>query len=337
MANVNLLPKGLEKQVQEDTKKSARKAVSLEELEKKTNAKIEQAKYQIKEKNTSKKVNKISAEKESASDLETKNSKEALKPQPSISQKAKALIEKLKRQAKPAFLSITEKLNLSKEKAKNTVKHSKGIDLDLLKEDVKMQRSLKSEIVKLSIIIGVTIFLIAGVFSFYYYQTVQAQEELNSIEEELINLDQTISSLKAQGASLQDSNDLIQSVYFLLKSRIDWLAFLKQIEELTLKQVFYTNLRAEGLQSVSLSGRAEQMEDAVLQMEIFKKATDFVQDFKTKSLELKEETVTVESAEQETIQLQEEKETYTSSFVEFAFNFKVNPKWAGYEEKKQEE
>jgi predicted nuclease with TOPRIM domain len=199
-------------------------------------------------------------------------------------------------------------------------KKSGGLSVDLLKEEITLQRSPKPELIKLFITATIIALITTGIVFAYKYQYKNIKEKIAQLQKESSDLDQKSSSLERAAQSLvKDSDKLIRTVDILLKNRIDWLAFLAQIENITLKDIYYTNLKASSLSSISISARAKSMEDALLQVKIFKNSSDFVAGVELKNMSVEEETVTMEKDGTE--------ESFINSFVDFSFEFNVQPAW----------
>ncbi|MFH1712607.1 MAG: hypothetical protein ABH896_00250, partial [Candidatus Jacksonbacteria bacterium] len=194
-----------------------------------------------------------------------------------------------------------------------------GLSIDLLKEGMALQRSPKPELIKL-FIIAVIITLSSGGVLFYYkarYKHMQAN--IDVLGQDIQNLDAELADLQAKQDSLRDSDKLIEAVYVLLKNRVNWLAFLKEIENKTLKTVYYTQLGAEDLNKISITARAQSIEDSLKQINIFKTSSDFAEDVVLAKMDIKEEKISKEESE--------ETEAVAVSIIEFSFEFKVNPEW----------
>lgn len=192
-----------------------------------------------------------------------------------------------------------------------------GFSVDLLKGAIAAQRSPKPELIKfLCFAAIITAFFIGALF---YYKTRynRMQAKVDSLGLEIQNLDAELADLRAKQDSLRNSDKLIEAVYVLLKNRINWLAFLKEIENKTLKTVYYTQLEAKTLDQITITAQAQSIKDCLKQINIFKISSDFAHNVVLGDMKVK----------QEKTEGSEETEPVSVSMIEFDFDFAVNPEW----------
>ena len=192
------------------------------------------------------------------------------------------------------------------------------VDVNLLREEISLQRSLKPEIIKLLALTG--LLLVLTYLVGFYFQSRQGalQDELAKLEEQLTNLNAQQAAIIAQGEKLKQRNDYIDAVYALVKSRVNWSLFLEAVEKRTFNTVYYSSLSAGDLGNVVVSAKAQTITDALAQVKFFEKDTDFAKDVKLVSLSPRQVEEAIPG---------EEKQTRILSFVDFSFSFAVNPEW----------
>ena len=215
-------------------------------------------------------------------------------------------------------ISDLKKLLHHKKKTEAPEPKKVGLSFDLLKGAIATQRSTKPELIKLFVIaVIITAFFIGALF-YYKARYNRTQANIDSLGLEMQNLDAELADLQAKQDSLRDSDKLIEAVYVLLKNRVNWLAFLKEIENKTLKTAYYTQLEAKDMNKISLTARAQSMEDCLKQINIFKASSDFAQDVVLAKMDIKGEKINKEDSEETEA---------AASIIEFSFEFKVNPEW----------
>lgn len=303
MEDINLLPKDLRPKEKGKSKAPSEKAVDF-----------------IYPKKTS--ANKIEIE-----DLPKKQIvKDAGKPDKDAKLTSKPGQNFIKNKIQSALL-IFKKLKISdlkklphrkKEKEAPKLKET-GLSIDLLKEEISLRRSPKPELIKLFIIAAIVTLSFIGVLFYYKARYKRIQANIETLGLEIQNLDAELADLQAKQDSLRNSDKLIEAVYVLLKNRVNWMAFLKEIENKTLKTVYYTQLEAKDLNKISVTARAKSMEDCLKQINIFKASSDFAKDVVLARMDIKEEKINKEDSE--------ETEVAAASIIEFSFEFKVNPEW----------
>jgi flagellar biosynthesis regulator FlaF len=164
------------------------------------------------------------------------------------------------------------------------------------------------------------------IFGFYQYKYDEAKDKTDRFKQEIEIFDKELASLQARQDKIKDSLKMVNAVNVLFETRIDWLSFLKEIEKRTLKSVYYTELKAQGIDNVFLRGRAKTTEDGLVQMKVFRTASEFMQDVAVKNFAVREEEVTVQKTGEGT-EGEKTEEIQKKSFVEFEVEFKVNPEW----------
>ena len=192
------------------------------------------------------------------------------------------------------------------------------MDVNLLREEISLQRSLKPEIIKLLALTG--LLLVLTYLVGFYFQSRQGalQDELAKLEEQLTNLNAQQAAIIAQGEKLKQRNDYIDAVYALVKSSVNWSLFLEAVEKRTFNTVYYSSLSAGDLGNVVVSAKAQTITDALAQVKFFEKDADFAKDVKLVSLSPRQVEEIIPG---------EEKQTRILSFVDFSFSFAVNPEW----------
>lgn len=238
--------------------------------------------------------------------------------------KRQSLGDLLVRWFKPKFAKNAGKkqnlfANLKRIFRKEESKEKKGeeqISVNLLREELVLQRSIKPELIKLGILMVAILMLTYGVG--FYFKSLQNKEEvkLKEIETLLTGLQEQESLINAQKEKTRKVRELTGAVDLLISQRVDWSKFFNALEQRTLKTVYFTNLSAYDLSNVQVSARAKSMEDARLQFQLLRDSPGFSTNVILVSINPEEETVTEEGGGSTKV-----------SFVDFSFAFTVNPEW----------
>lgn len=312
MEDINLLPKDLRHKAEgkitsEKTvgfvypKKTEASTIEQEDLPKKQNIFLDQNVKQKEQAHGAKDAGNIDAQ---------------VQAKPSKIQRALLIFKKIK-------ISDLKKI-LHQEKDKKAAKpQESGLSVDLLKEAVTLRRSSKPELLKFFIIAAIITLSFVGAMFYYKSKYQHIKADVDGLGLEIQNLNAELADLQAKQASLRDADKLIGAVYVLLKNRVNWLAFLKEIENRTLKTVYYTQLKAEGLNKISITARAKSIEDGLKQINIFKASSEFAQDVVLAEMDIQEEDASKIGG----IEDLEEPEKISVSVAEFSFDFTVNPEW----------
>lgn len=203
-----------------------------------------------------------------------------------------------------------------------------ALEVELLPEEYVSLRSAMPEAIRIALIVlGFVVFY--GCLGLYYRARLKKIQTAGvELQKEVQLLDAEITVARAKEKVTKDSIKVITTVNTLLVSRSDWARFFNRLEELTLKRVYYTTLKTETGGSIKLGGRAPTLSDAILQIETFKHARDFIKKVAIEDFKVQEEQITV-AADQGAagVKLANPPATYSSSFIEFPITLTLEPEW----------
>ncbi len=193
------------------------------------------------------------------------------------------------------------------------------IGAELLTKEVLGPRSIRRELLSLGAIVTGFIFLFIGAYMYYEWRIQKIQTATAEAEDENANLDASISLAQKDLERSKQKADIVTTIEAILENRTDWNVILARMESLTLSAVYYTKFKSGGDGAIELTARAKTLEDALLQIQIFHNADNFI-----KSVDVREFSVTEEKIAPAGI---ENGESVTASFVEFPFSLTLRDDW----------
>ncbi len=195
-------------------------------------------------------------------------------------------------------------------KKKEALRNPKILDVNLIKDEIRISFDWKKNLSILLIILFITsLFVVEIYFGLDWWEkqeTLQAQ----SLNEKVSEINKEISELKVQADQALNYKNKTFEVNRLLTDHIYWSDFFSWLEKNTLSSVSYSGFSGDLSGTYALDAKAKVFADASWQ------AKAFLDDPATEEVEIA--TVNTSSDEEEE-EINEENEVY------FMINLKLNP------------
>src|SRR3990167_2963852 len=196
---------------------------------------------------------------------------------------------------------------------------SEKIGAELLTKEVLGPRSIRRELLSLVAIVTSFVFLFIGAYMYYEWRIQKIQTATNEAEDENARLDASIVLAQKDLEHSKQTADIVTTIDAILQNRTDWNAMLARMESLTLSAVYYTKFQSDGDGAIELTARAKTLEDALLQIQIFHNADNFIKSVDVDEFSVIEEQITPAGIENV--------ESVTASFVEFPLSLTLADDW----------
>jgi len=200
-----------------------------------------------------------------------------------------------------------------------------SLNVELLTEEIVGLPNPKPYLFLIGVIAGFIVAVGIGIRYFYYYQT--RQLIITNIQEEkrLAILNEAIVSLRQKEKSFSQAVTIIETIDALLERRVNWLDVLEKIESLTLRSVYFTDMRFDKGGIVVVKLRVQTLEDALLQIKILQSEKDFVKEVKTENINVAEREITRITNPGSTTQ--EKSEIFTVTYIDVPITLTINESW----------
>ena len=193
------------------------------------------------------------------------------------------------------------------------------IGAELLTKEVLGPRSIRRELLSLVAIVTSFVFLFIGAYMYYEWRIQKIQTATDEAENENTRLDASIALARKDLEHSKQTADIVTTIDAILQNRTDWNAMLARMESLTLSAVYYTKFQSDGDGAIELTARAKTLEDALLQIQIFHNADNFIKSVDVDEFSVIEEQITPAGIENV--------ESVTASFVEFPLSLTLADDW----------
>ena len=138
-------------------------------------------------------------------------------------------------------------------------------------------------------------------------------------------MNEAIVSLRQKEKSFSQAVTIIETIDALLERRVNWLDVLEKIESLTLRSVYFTDMRFDKGGIVVVKLRVQTLEDALLQIKILQSEKDFVKEVKTENINVAEREITRITNPGSTTQ--EKSEIFTVTYIDVPITLTINESW----------